>query len=462
MKIKKKKVIIAVCLVAVVGIGIFVKAKAGGNKPQGLMVNTTALTTRDIEESITLKAPLEGTESIDVVSNLHYEILKINVKEGDKVQKDQVLAVLDSKKLKEEIDAAKDSIELEKYKLNEKLSDAQEYYDIQKQKLDEKIAQSQISYDKALADFEEVKRQYDNTKQLVDAGAASVEELKKLETLILDAQNKLDVFTVSEGRVVPDASEIASLETASNGVSIINGKATANASDNKSIDILNTTLQRKMQDLQDCEIKSNIDGTITRVYGKVGRFADDIDSDKARPMFVVEDMEQLQMTVSVSEYDIAKIKEGQKVVIGAEILGKDTVEGIVARISPTGEEKQNSTGTVERVIPTQINVVQKNDKLIAGITASAKIEIAKSLGTFVAPNEAVLENADGQSQIYRVSAENKIEIIPVTLGLQSDLEIEVKSDKLKEGDNIVLNPDMTMTEGMDVMMAPAGGATQGM
>ena len=36
-------------------------------------------------DSITLKAPLEGTDTIEVVSNLHYKVTQINVKEGDQV-----------------------------------------------------------------------------------------------------------------------------------------------------------------------------------------------------------------------------------------------------------------------------------------------------------------------------------------------------------------------------------------
>ena len=72
------------------------------------------------------------------------------------------------------------------------------------------------------------------------------------------------------------------------------------------------------------------------------------------------------------EYDIARVQEGQNVVISADILGGDTVEGVVSRISPTGE--QSTTGT-ERVIPTVIDVTGSNDKLIAGINAKAEIQI---------------------------------------------------------------------------------------
>jgi multidrug resistance efflux pump len=75
-------------------------------------------------------------------------------------------------------------------------------------------------------------------------------------------------------------------------------------------------------------------------------------------MFVVEDLQNLKMNVKISEYDISKIQVGQKVTITAEVLGDDSVQGIVSRISPTGEQKD--TTSTEMVIPVQIDVNKEN------------------------------------------------------------------------------------------------------
>ena len=53
--------------------------------------------------------------------------------------------------------------------------------------------------------------------------------------------------------------------------------------------------------------------------------------------------------------------------------------------------------------------------------------------------------------VYVVNEDNTIHIVPVELGLETDLYTEVISDELTEGQTIVLSPSLTLTEGMSVM-----------
>ena len=49
------------------------------------MVAVIPLEKQDIQEKLSISGPVSGTDSVDVVSNIHAEILQMNVKEGDKV-----------------------------------------------------------------------------------------------------------------------------------------------------------------------------------------------------------------------------------------------------------------------------------------------------------------------------------------------------------------------------------------
>lgn len=89
----KKKMVAGVAVLAVAAGGFLFFS---GGKDGGIPVTVAAVEQKDLRESVSLKAPLEGTETVEIVSNLHYEITAIHVKEGDRVQKGQVLAVLDS------------------------------------------------------------------------------------------------------------------------------------------------------------------------------------------------------------------------------------------------------------------------------------------------------------------------------------------------------------------------------
>lgn len=67
---------------------------------------------KEIQNRLSVSGPVSGTDSVDVVSNLHAEVLEIPVKEGDKVTKGQVLAVLDDTDLKKEVAMAKNDYDL--------------------------------------------------------------------------------------------------------------------------------------------------------------------------------------------------------------------------------------------------------------------------------------------------------------------------------------------------------------
>ncbi len=285
-------------------------------------------------------------------------------------------------------------------------------------------------------DRDEAKRKYDNLKTLVDAGVETEESLKEIKNTYESAQQIVDSYTVENGKVVATEADLKSIE---------NSGDNSAGSRAKSIAMLQTELNNKRQDLEECQITSPIDGTITRVNIKLGRFADDTDDDK--PMFVVENIDQLEMEILISEYDIGKIEIGQTATITADILKDEFVEGIVDRISPTGEEKAGST---ERVIPTTVRITGDTKGLIAGINAKAEILIAESKDTLILPLECLQQNPDGTISVLRVNSENKIEVIPVTTGIENDLNVEIFSDMLQEGDNIVVSPTPDLTEGTAV------------
>lgn len=428
----KKGIVIAVVICLIAGIVYYKKSNAT-NTEMPTMVNTASVQKGDIKESISLRAALEGTESAEIVSRLHYEVLQLNVKEGDRVKRGQVLAVLDSDTLKEEIKRAEDQLALAKVESSEASSRSAQNVELAKAQLEDKLKDQQTAYEKAVLDRDEIKRKYDNIKTLVDAGIETEEALKEIQNTYDAAQQAVDSYTVEDGKVVATAADLKSIE---------NSADNSAGSRAKSIAMLQTELNNKRKDLEECQIVSPIDGTITRVNIKLGRFADDTDDDK--PMFVVENIDQLEMDILVSEYDIGKIEIGQTATITADILKGETVEGIVDRISPTGEEKASST---ERVIPTTVRITGDTKGLIAGINAKAEILISESNDTLILPLECLQQNEDGTISVLRVNSENKIEVIPVTTGVENDLNVEVFSDMLQEGDNIVVTPTPDLVEG---------------
>lgn len=439
LKFKKWKILIAIILIAVIAFAGF-KIKNNDNTPKGIQVTTFPVEKGNIEQVLETTAPLTGTESIDVVSKLHYKITEINVKEGDKVTKDQIIARLDTESLQKDIKQLQDNVELLQIQLNEAKNSTNNSYELAKSQLDENIANKQKEYEKAVSVMNEAERKLKNVQTLFDGGIETAENVKLAQLEYDNAKREVENYNAVNGQIVATTSELQNLENISDVSNI--------ESMEKNIEIAQRNIERKKEELSECNIKSGINGTVTRVNSKVGRFADDTENSK--PMFVIENIDRLQMKVNVSEYDISKIKEGQKVTVSAEVLGEETVEGVVSRISPTGEEK---SGTTERVIPIVIDITGQNDKLIAGINAKAKIHINESIDTLYVPLECIHDDGDGKYSIYRVNEENKIEIIPVELGVENDVNIEIKGEGIDVGNKIIMSPDpTTMTEGTVVMV----------
>lgn len=406
---RKKKMIVGAAAVAVVLFGGS-KLSGGGKGPAAPMVPVSTLAKGDIVQKLSVNGPVSGTDSAEVVSNLHSEIMELTVKEGDRVAKDQVLAVLDSEDLQKQVDIAQNA------------------YDLAITTYNEKNIEAENDYAKAVQDYQTAKAEYERQNALFQAGGAPAVDLERARNAANDAKRLLSTFN------------------------IVDGKARAN--DSYALDVKNKAfdLDQKKTDLNNSKVKSPIDGTVVRVNCKVGRFADKTDDDK--PMFMIDNLDVLEMKINVSEYSIGKVEIGQSVTISADILGGETVRGEVTAISPTGEEKGG--GSTERVIPTTVRILDQNTKLIAGITAKAEIMLAESKDTWIVPISALLQMPDGSNSI-QVVENNTIRTIPVNLGVESDIEVEIiepEGTSLTEGMQIVTMPNVVFTDGMTVTPMP--------
>lgn len=407
---KKRKIITigAACLVVL----FILTSMTGGKKVPLQSVITSPMVKSDIEQKLSVNGPVSGTDSVDVVSNLHAEILEILVKEGDKVQKDQLLAVLDDSDIKKEVEIAQNA------------------YNLTLSTLQEKTIEAQNGYAKAAQDYNTAKANYDRTNVLFQAGSAPQVELETARNAMNDAKRMLSTYTIKDGKAV--ANESYELDVKSKGFA----------------------LEQKNKDLENTKIKSAIDGTVVRVNSKVGRFADKTEDDV--PLFIIENLDVLEMKISISEYSIGKVALGQDVSISADILNGITISGEVVAISPTGEEKGG--GSTERVIPITVRIKEQNTNLIAGITAKAEIILEESKDTWVVPISALIQQPDGSTSIAAVDVD-VIRLIGVDTGVESDIQVEVipkEGFTIDETTVIAVNPNSGFTDGMKVIVQSPG------
>ena len=400
----KKKRIEAVLAVAA-AVCLAVRGTAGGSTLS--QVPSMALAKGDVVSSLSLTGPVSGTDSADVVSNLHSEVLEIRVKEGDTVEKGQVLAVIDRTDAQKEVDVAQNAYDLAVSEYNESLRD------------------TKIGYEKAKQDYSTASLNYERNKTLFEAGAISSAEFEAVGNALSDARRAVEGYRMENGQAVPDESYELKVKAAQ------------------------FELDQKKRDLEDTEVKSPISGTVVRVNSKVGQFADKPEDEK--PMFIIENLAQLEMELQISEYSVGDVSVGLPVDITADILNGKTVTGTITSLSPTGEEKTGSAST-ERVVPATVSIDKADSGLIAGITARASIVTERAEDVFKVPSSAVRTGEDGSSQIAVLKEGTGIvHFVSVDTGVESDLETEIIpiGEELTEGMTLLLTPD-GLTEGMEV------------
>ena len=139
---------------------------------------------KEIQNRLSVSGPVSGTDSVDVVSNLHAEVLEIPVKEGDKVTKGQILAVLDDTDLKKEVAMAKND------------------YDLAVSTCAEQDRDARNGYAKAVQDLKTAQDNYNRTKVLYDSGDVPLVDLETAENGLNDAKRQAASYEVKNGQAV--------------------------------------------------------------------------------------------------------------------------------------------------------------------------------------------------------------------------------------------------------------------
>lgn len=220
-----------------------------------------------------------------------------------------------------------------------------------------------------------------------------------------------------------------------------------------------STLEKQIDSYNDqidaCTVTAPFDGMVTALNAEVG----DTYSGMAA-LATVEDVSGFEITTEIDEYDIGKIKKGQRVVIKTNGTGDEELEGVVKSIAPRATKGAGVTYTVI------ISINSKNDALRLDMTARISIVLEESKNTLTVPYDALETEDDGRTYVNKITGKdaatgfNTTEKVYVTTGIVSDYYIEITSDNLKEGDEVEVERELSEVFDFSVFMTE--GATSGM
>ena len=204
---------------------------------------------------------------------------------------------------------------------------------------------------------------------------------------------------------------------------------------------------RAAKNLNYAEIYSPIDGIVISREVEVGQTV--VSSMNVANLFVIADLDNMQVVGNVDEADIGSVRTGQKATFTVDSYPDDVFTGTVTqvRLNPT---------TTSNVVTYEVIVSASNPdhKLIPGMTANLSIYTLEMDDIFAVPMKALkfrpmekTEKEDGLPELVPLKGEaehsvwverdGKLVQTAVELGMANGINQEIKSG-LKKGDKVAL------------------------
>ena len=179
------------------------------------------------------------------------------------------------------------------------------------------------------------------------------------------------------------------------------------------------TLMELLKIKRDGAVLSEISGSVSSV---------DYSTENTTSLVTLSDDKKMSVTISVDEADILSLQVGQEVSVSINSISDETFSGVLTEIDKTSA----SSGTYSAVVE-----LDKTEKMLSGMTATASVEIEGVENAILIPIEALHETSNG-AYVYTKYNEELQEYggkVDVVTGIENSTYIEIKSG-LSEGDTV--------------------------
>lgn len=260
-------------------------------------------------------------------------------------------------------------------------------------------------------------------------------------------------------------------------------------------------IDRYQEQIAACTVTAPLSGVVTAVNLETG------DNYNGGAIVTIEDVSSYEVTVEIDEYDISRIKEGQKVVIKTNGTGDLELEGEVLSVAPRATGGASVTYTVKISIDTPCEDLRMDMTAKLSIIISSRenvltvpyaavqtaedgsfyVEVVEETGETAEGDKTVGNNSEagqgqssgngsaagqgqpignGQPNLPAVPGGNASQPgslptrrIPVTKGIESDYYVEISGEGIEEGLEVIVPADNSLDNLNELMfqMGPMGG-----
>jgi RND family efflux transporter MFP subunit len=366
------------------------------------------VTRGDLASTLTVAGEFQPYQEVELHAKVSGYIRRINVDIGDRVKSGQVIATLEVPELNAQVAGSQAEV---KHSQSE-------------------IARAQSEVTLAEANYTAIHAAYTRLAEAAKRrpGLVAEQELDDSRAKDADAQAKINV-----AKAALDATQEQL------GVS---------KADNQ-----------RVQSLENYSVvTAPFTGVITMRYADVGSLiqAGTTSNTQSMPVVKIAQSDLLRLRMPVPEEDVPFIKIGGDV----QITLQDTGKFIPGKIIRFTRELAEST----RTMLAEVDVPNPDLTLSSGMTAETTIILQAQKNVLTVPAGAVLK-ADGRAYVLIVDANNKVQKLPVTLGIQGSDRVEI-TQGLAEHQSVIVSgqanyePGQTVIPKLSTISMPSQGGNQ--
>ncbi|GAQ00021.1 heterocyst specific ABC-transporter, membrane fusion protein DevB homolog [Leptolyngbya sp. NIES-2104] len=301
-------------------------------------------------------------------------VAQLLIKRGDRVSKNQIIAVMDSRdQLQDEVRKAKEQVQVAQAKLAQVKAGARRG-EIEAQRaeiarlqaeLQGEIATQQATIAERQATVKNAQSEYDRFQQLRQAGAISASQFDQKRLALQTAQAQLNATLATRDRTA-DTLRVQIQQAQANLERIAEIRPTDVQAAQTEVNSAIAVLQRAETDLEKAEIRSPIVGKILDVHARAGEMVGDSG---------IADLgatDTMQVVAEVYQSDVEKIRVGQNAIVESDSLSGE-LRGTVFLIEPQVQRQQVTSGTPgenleQRVVRVRVQLTPESSQRAAALT----------------------------------------------------------------------------------------------
>lgn len=270
-----------------------------------------------------------------------------------------------------------------------------------------------------LVDAERAKAQTNDF--LAQANSAAAQKKQAEATLESVKKSRDDTIRTNESTIASSKDSVTSAKLSSQN---------STASMEKQIDTYEDQIEA-------CTVTAPISGMVTSVNAVEGT------SYTGMSLVTIEDTSSFEITTEIDEYDIGKIKLGQKVVFKTNGTGEEELEGVIKTVAPraTSSMAGMSSGGVTYTVV--ISVISKNDMLRLDMTAKISIVLESGENVITVPIDAIQTDEEDGREFVNVydggvdaNGAKTTKKVYVEVGIKTSYYAQILGDAIKEGDEV--------------------------